>query len=123
MLTKPDKIERGEEHRWLKYIQGEAEPLTHGWFCVKLRSPEDLRNKITWSEARIQEDAFFRQEPWSSLEHLRHHLSTANLTVKLSEILSELIAQRFVISAHFVVVLPIDRYGDTFQTSATARRD
>ncbi|KAF8603999.1 hypothetical protein BDV93DRAFT_117624 [Ceratobasidium sp. AG-I] len=96
VLTKPDRIERGEEQKWLKFIRGESEALLKGWFCVKQPSPAELEQNLTWAEARRREEEFFNtQTPWSSQTMtVRHYFGTARLTSRLSEILSSLIATR-----------------------------
>ncbi|KAH8110473.1 P-loop containing nucleoside triphosphate hydrolase protein [Phellopilus nigrolimitatus] len=93
VLTKPDRIEEGEEHRWIQYVKNEEEPLELGWFCVKQPDPAQLRRGITWEEARAKEKTFFTtKEPWCSLTS--QNLGTANLVERLSDTLSDLIAKR-----------------------------
>ncbi|QRV97583.1 dynamin central region protein [Ceratobasidium sp. AG-Ba] len=96
VLTKPDRIEKGEEQKWLGFIRGETETLSKGWFCVKQPNPTELQQNLTWAEARSREEDFFKtQEPWSSqLITVRQHFGTARLTTRLSEILSDQIAKR-----------------------------
>ncbi|KAG9123954.1 hypothetical protein FRC07_013378 [Ceratobasidium sp. 392] len=96
VLTKPDRIEKGEEQKWLGFVRGETEVLAKGWFCVKQPSPSELEQELTWQEARNREEEFFKtRNPWSSQEMtVRHHFGTARLTSRLSEILSDQIAKR-----------------------------
>ncbi|KAG9082166.1 hypothetical protein FS749_007065, partial [Ceratobasidium sp. UAMH 11750] len=96
VLTKPDRIEKGEEQKWLGFIRGETEVLSKGWFCVKQPSPSELEKNLTWREARAREEEFFMtHEPWSSqMITVRQHFGTARLTSRLSEILSDHIAKR-----------------------------
>ncbi|KAF9521211.1 hypothetical protein BS47DRAFT_1386879 [Hydnum rufescens UP504] len=91
VLTKPDRIEKTNEARWLKFLENKSEPLENGWFCVKLPGPADLENRISLAEAREQEARFFTQEPWASL---RHHCSVPNLMERLGELLSNSIRDR-----------------------------
>ncbi len=65
---------------------------------MKQPDSQAVAEGITWEEARSQEELFFAQvQPWSSLDvGTRQQLGTANLTERLSDILSELIAKRYV---------------------------
>lgn len=77
------------------FIRGEAEPLKNGWFAVKQPATQDLKQGITWEEAREQESFFFSTTfPWSSEADYRHRFGTHNLTESLSKILSDLIRRR-----------------------------
>ncbi|KAI3605474.1 hypothetical protein WG66_005886 [Moniliophthora roreri] len=81
VLTKPDRIERGDEQNWLGFIQGRTEPLRNHWFCVKQPGTSDLQNGITWSQARDNENKFFATtSPWRDLElTYQKYLRTNNL--------------------------------------------
>ncbi|KAG8776904.1 hypothetical protein FRC12_000633 [Ceratobasidium sp. 428] len=96
VLTKPDRIEKGEEQKWLGFVRGETEILAKGWFCVKQPSPSELEQNLTWQEARSREEEFFKtRDPWSSqMITVRQHFGTTRLTARLSEILSDQIATR-----------------------------
>ncbi|KAL0061429.1 hypothetical protein AAF712_011723 [Marasmius tenuissimus] len=96
VLTKPDRIESGDENDWLGFIRGETQQLRNGWFCVKQPSTSDLNKGITWSEARTKENDFFSMTtPWCELELVhQRYLRTSNLVGRLSTILSDLIAKR-----------------------------
>ncbi|KAH7334548.1 P-loop containing nucleoside triphosphate hydrolase protein [Rhizoctonia solani] len=96
VLTKPDRIESGEEQKWLAFVRGETEALSKGWFCVKQPSPSELEERLSWSEARQREQEFFStRPPWATQGlTVRHHFGTARLTTRLSEILSDLIQTR-----------------------------
>ncbi|QRW24504.1 extracellular metalloproteinase MEP [Rhizoctonia solani] len=96
VLTKPDRIESGEEQKWLAFVRGETEVLSKGWFCVKQPSPSELEERLSWSEARQREQDFFgTKHPWATQSlAARQHFGTARLTTRLSEILSDLIQTR-----------------------------
>ncbi|CEL56749.1 hypothetical protein RSOLAG1IB_08051 [Rhizoctonia solani AG-1 IB] len=96
VLTKPDRIENGEEQKWLAFVRGETEVLSKGWFCVKQPSPSELEEGLSWSEARQREQEFFStKHPWATQSlAVRQHFGTARLTTRLSEILSDLIQTR-----------------------------
>ncbi|KAF8340500.1 uncharacterized protein EI90DRAFT_2906014, partial [Cantharellus anzutake] len=92
VLTKPDRIEPGNEGPWFSLLRNEREHLEHEWFCVKLPGPEDLRNRISRAEARERENQFFGQPPWSSMHDVQPRLTVESLVERLSEVLSEAIA-------------------------------
>ncbi|KAF9258360.1 hypothetical protein L218DRAFT_964522 [Marasmius fiardii PR-910] len=96
VLTKPDRIDRGDENAWLGFIRGEEQPLHNHWFCVKQPSTSELQRGITWDEARKREDDFFSTTtPWSELDPMyQKYLRTSNLVDRLSIILSDLISKR-----------------------------
>ncbi|KAF7317274.1 hypothetical protein HMN09_00462700 [Mycena chlorophos] len=96
VLTKPDRIPTGEEDNWLPLIRNEVEPLENNWFCVKQPSSADLKEGITWAEARERENDFFSLTgPWATLDAMYHrYLRTPNLVDRLSAILSDLISKR-----------------------------
>ncbi|KAI0692158.1 P-loop containing nucleoside triphosphate hydrolase protein [Cytidiella melzeri] len=96
VLTKPDRIDRGDHERWIRFVKNEMQPLENGWFSVKQPDTQAVQEGITWEEARVQEETFFAQvAPWAGLDAgIRHQLGTSNLTERLSFILSALIAKR-----------------------------
>ena len=96
VLTKPDRIPPGDEHSWLLLLRNQRERHKHGWYCVKQPSGEQVREGITWSEARAAETKFFNEgNPWSSLDApVRSRLGTVPLTKALGESLFALIARR-----------------------------
>ncbi|KAJ7152852.1 P-loop containing nucleoside triphosphate hydrolase protein [Mycena filopes] len=96
VLTKPDRIPRGEEESWLPLIRNEQETLENNWYCVKQPSSQDLKQGMTWEDARTREHEFFSlTPPWSELDPFyQNYLRTSNLIDRLSSILSDLISKR-----------------------------
>jgi Dynamin central region len=96
VLTKPDRIPTGEESNWLPFIRNEKETLEHNWFCVKQPSSNDLKQNLTWADARRREDEFFSMtSPWCELDSIyQKYLRTSNLVERLSSLLSDLISKR-----------------------------
>ncbi|KAI6010933.1 P-loop containing nucleoside triphosphate hydrolase protein [Pisolithus orientalis] len=96
VLTKPDRIPRGEEESWIRLIRNEVEPLDNNWYCVKQPSSHEISQGINWVGARnMERDFFATTKPWSGLDsHLHQFLGTSRLTERLSAILAELIARR-----------------------------
>ena len=97
VLTKPDRIPTGEETNWIPFIRNEKETLENNWYCVKQPSSSDIKQGITWSQARQREQDFFSMTPpWSELDAVyQKYLKTSNLVDRLSSILSDLISKRF----------------------------
>ncbi|KAJ7587407.1 P-loop containing nucleoside triphosphate hydrolase protein [Mycena floridula] len=96
VLTKPDRIPSGDEETWLSLIRNEEEPLENNWFCVKQPSTSDLKQGITWEQARSRENSFFLStSPWNELDPMyQNYLRTSNLLLRLSKVLSDLITKR-----------------------------
>jgi len=91
VLTKPDALQRGEEPAWVEVIRGRRHILTHGYFVTKQPDIHELTEKLSWEEARKRERSFFdRNDVWTRAG-AADRLGTANLTEKLSSLLSMLI--------------------------------
>jgi len=101
VLTKPDRIDAGDETKWLDMLRNRAEKFRHGWFCVRQPGYNQLQARITPDEARKNEKQFFDStRPWSSAEpDLRARFGTTFLSKALSQKLFDVIARRFAISA------------------------
>jgi len=94
VLTKPDTIQKGEEHAWLGILEGRSHQLKHGYFVTKQRSPEQLEQGMTFDEARQHEALFFQnQYPWKENKNLRNRMGTPSLTAELSKLLGAVINQ------------------------------
>lgn len=95
VLTKVDRIQPGDEERWLQILRGEELVLRNGWYCVKQRGPKELEAGVTWEEAKVQEQNFFSTEaPWCDLEgSLSGRVGSEALSVKLGNILSDLVSK------------------------------
>ncbi|THU89402.1 hypothetical protein K435DRAFT_677975 [Dendrothele bispora CBS 962.96] len=98
VLTKPDRIPAGDEGRWVQFIRNEVPGyiLSNSWYCVKQPNSVQLREGITWEQARAKEDEFFTMtSPWSDLDPMfQRYLRARNLVERLSRILSDLISKR-----------------------------
>jgi len=66
------------------------------YFSVKNPDSQDMKNGITYEQARQKEAEFFSTKaPWSDLDWLyQQRLGTEKLTRRLGESLSNLIAKR-----------------------------
>src|SRR5258708_35914731 len=101
VLTKPDRIEPGDEGKWLSILWNRTKKSKHGWFCVRQSSPTQLYARITPSEARKNERWFFdTNRPWSIAEpKLRARFGTKALSKALGQKLFEAIVRRYASSS------------------------
>ncbi|KIP03166.1 hypothetical protein PHLGIDRAFT_253634 [Phlebiopsis gigantea 11061_1 CR5-6] len=92
VLTNPVLMQAGEEHSWLRILQGFAHRVAHGYFITKHPSPKGLEERISHAEVREREAAFFdTMPPWSLQTELRPRMGTPSLTSQLSNLLGALI--------------------------------
>ena len=101
VLTKPDRIDPGDETKWLDMLRNRTEKFKHGWFCVRQPGFNQLQSRISPAEARKNEKLFFdTTRPWSNAEpDLRARFGTQALSKSLSQKLFDVIAKRFASSA------------------------
>ena len=99
MLTKPDRIQEGDEPSWIKFITHEEEPQSVGWFCVKQPSTMELKEKNVQEVVRAKEREFFEEtSPWKDIpEKYRKSLGTQGVSDCLYESLVRLSAERCVL--------------------------
>ncbi|KAG8913177.1 hypothetical protein FRC00_002894 [Tulasnella sp. 408] len=95
VLTKVDRIQPGDEDRWLKILRGEELVLRNGWYCVKQRGPKELESGVSWEDAKTQEQAFFTTEaPWCDLgDSLSGRVGSEALSSELGRTLSKLVSR------------------------------
>ena len=73
-----------------------VEELKLGWYCAKQPDGVQLKEGISWDQARREEADFFKNvQPWASLRWAdQQRLGTPRLVEQLSNTLSELIRRR-----------------------------
>jgi hypothetical protein len=91
----------GDEATWISKIQNGGKEGGIEYYSVKNPDSQDIRNKITYEQARQKEAEFFATKtPWSNLEWLyQRRLGTDKLTRRLGQVLSDLISKRQVFDA------------------------
>jgi hypothetical protein len=96
VFTKPDRIPTGDEAIWISKIQDAGKDGGVEYYSVRNPDSEDIRNRITYEQAREKETDFFSTKaPWSNLDWLyRQRLGADKLTRRLGESLSNLVAKR-----------------------------
>jgi len=96
VLTKPDRISTGDEGVWISKIQRGCKGGGIEYFSVKNPDSQEIRDGITYEQARKKEAVFFTTKaPWSNLEWLyQRRLGTDKLTARLGQLLSSLISRR-----------------------------
>lgn len=94
VLTKPDRIQRGESlSQWVQILENKRFLLGLGYFVVKNNSDPLVDHPI----ARTEEEEFFRSPPWStSLEQFRNRFGTLQLQAFLSDRLATQMKARLV---------------------------
>jgi hypothetical protein len=99
VLTKPDRIPSGEESIWISKVQRGGKDGGVEYFSVKNPDSQDIRDGITYEQARQNERVFFSTKaPWSNLEWLyQRRLGTDKLTTRLGQLLASLISKRQVL--------------------------
>jgi len=96
VLTKPDRIDPGDEGKWMDMLRNRTEKFKHGWFCVRQPGTNQLQARITPDEARENERQFFENtRPWSNAEpDLRARFGTRSLSKALGQKLFEVVSRR-----------------------------
>jgi len=102
-------------------MRNQKEIFKHGWYCVKQPGTVELREGITWEQARQNERDFFqRTVPWSNAEFdLKERLGTEKLSAALGQKLYNLILKRYLCS--WYTTKPLYSRMNT-QTSRSFRR-
>jgi hypothetical protein len=94
VLTKPDRVEEGTFSIWKPVLEGQEQRLHHGYYVVKNPDPKHL-GRLSWEEARADEKAFFREEPWMSLSNdITYRLGAIHLAAKLATLLEKVITAK-----------------------------
>ena len=74
-----------------------------GYYITKQRKPEELRDNISFEEARSREHQFFQTEaPWKNLTSMHSRMGTPNLTAALSKLLGKVIQDAWVVTEYLV---------------------
>ena len=86
VFTKPDRIPVDEEVPWINRFQRGGTDGAIEYYSVKNPDSWDIRNGITYKQARDNEAKFFSTPPWSNLEGLcKRRLGMDNLLTGLHE--------------------------------------
>jgi hypothetical protein len=97
VLTKPDRIDPGDEGKWLDMLRNRTERFKHGWYCVKQPGFNDLQARISPEEAKANELRFFdTTRPWSTAEpDVRARFGMKALAKALSYKLFDVFSRRY----------------------------
>nr|AMW93071.1 myxovirus resistance 1 protein [Hypsignathus monstrosus] len=63
ILTKPDLVDKGTEHRVVDVVRNLVCPLKKGYMIVKCRGQQDVQGQLSLAEALRKEKAFFADHP------------------------------------------------------------
>lgn len=93
VLTKADRLEKGNELDWLKLLRGETDSrLSLGYFVTRQPTPEELASEISFVDVRKKEKDFYdTQQPWNHLYSERSRFGTPNIARFLSDQLTHAI--------------------------------
>lgn len=77
---------------------GKANRLANGWYSVKQPDTKQRKKNLTWDDARVLEQEFFRtNEAWSKIgPEYQVRLGSKNLAYQLGNILSIALEKRCV---------------------------
>ncbi|VDC05683.1 unnamed protein product [Peniophora sp. CBMAI 1063] len=94
VLTKPDRIPKGEEETWIHLLNAELDAVDY--FCIKNPASQEIKDGVSWELARTREREFFESTaPWATLDwHHNQKLGTDKLTARLGKSLTNLIVRR-----------------------------
>ena len=93
VLTKVDKVGRGDEEPWLDILRKKSHATKHGYYVTRLMETQQLQQKMTWLEGRVQEHKFFEKKaPWRFVN--RDRLGVEKLSEALSKQLSLMIEEK-----------------------------
>lgn len=127
VITKCDALQRGDEKEVFNIAQNPVEKLTHGWFLVKNRSTQDLKDGVTLQERDVKEKSFFGTiSPWNMLS--KERVGVEPLTRFLSNLLLNHIRKEFPVLLTEIEALvtktqdQLKGYGEPRQTLSQQRR-
>lgn len=64
ILTKPDLVDKGTEHRVVDVVRNLVCQLKKGYMIVKCRGQQDIQDQLSLAEALRKEKAFFEDNPY-----------------------------------------------------------
>ncbi|KAI4168374.1 MAG: hypothetical protein LQ343_006459 [Gyalolechia ehrenbergii] len=91
VITKCDVTQ--DKKRVLSLAQNKEKTLSHGWFVVRNRTPEELEDNISNIERQKREENFFDAKPWNTLSESRR--GTQALKNHLADLLCHRIQEVF----------------------------
>ncbi|KAK4500881.1 hypothetical protein PRZ48_009073 [Zasmidium cellare] len=91
VLTKPDLVDRGTEHRVIDLVQGTTRPMRLGWHILRNPGKLDLDDRLY--DRQKQENEFFRKSPWDRLGE--ESWGIESLRCRLKDVLSGLVRKEF----------------------------
>jgi hypothetical protein len=110
----------------LSVAQNSVERLNHGWFVVKNRSTQEIKDDVTFKQRNINERKFFQSPHWSAIS--KDRIGIEPLKSFLGQLLLNHIRKEFpqVVSEIENLVntteKQLERYGPPRQSSPEQRR-
>ncbi|KAF3903551.1 Dynamin [Arthrobotrys entomopaga] len=93
IITKCDAVAPGDEHGVIQIASNKLEILHHGWFVVKNRSTQEIKDGVTILQRHQKEKDFFKKAPWNRLS--REHIGVEKLKPFLGHLLYEHVRDEF----------------------------
>ncbi|XP_059210557.1 interferon-induced GTP-binding protein Mx-like [Centropristis striata] len=88
VLTKPDLVDKGTEETVVAVVHNEVIPLKKGYMIVRCRGQEEIKKKVSLTEAIEREKAFFRDHAYFKTLYGEGHATVTKLAEKLTHELS-----------------------------------
>lgn len=92
VLTKPDLVDQGAEHRVIDLIEGRAGPMKLGWHVVRNPGQQHLTDS-SLDRQELESEFFRSKSPWKTISIDR--VGIESLRDRLKEVLSSLVRQEF----------------------------
>lgn len=102
------------------------QPLEHGWFVVRNRSPQEIKDDVTIAQRHDNERKFFQESPWHQIPKQRAGVKALKLF--LGKLLYEHIRREFptltkeIEALYTKTQLKLDALGSSRQTSMEQRQ-
>ena len=89
---------------WIDVPEGRLYPLKHGYYTPRQPDDDTRRRGVSRDEVRRMEDEFFWQDPWAS-STARSRFGTRNLVTSVSDLLSTIIQDSYVVCSQKPIML------------------
>lgn len=92
VLTKPDLVDKGAEHRVVDLVEGRSYKLKLGWSMVRNPGQSELENP-SFDRHASEKNFFKSKEPWARLQ--KNRVGVESLQGQLRDILTEMVKKEF----------------------------
>lgn len=92
VLTKPDLVDKGAEHRVIDLLEGRARVMKLGWHIIRNPGQKEM-SEVDLDRSALEKDFFRSHSPWNELD--KDKVGVDTLRVRLKEIISYLVKGEF----------------------------